>query len=155
AGTRAREIHIVVDIQKLNSYKLSIDQVRDAVVAENVEIPGGAIEQGKGQLLLRTLGRIDASEDFNNIVVATTNGTPIRVSDIGYAEDAFERPTSSVWYGDKPAVQLDIRRAMGENTVGVIEAVRAKLPAIQRALPKSVKLITVRDDSKFIYASVE
>src|SRR5215471_1773165 len=154
AGTRAREIHIVVDIQKLNSYGLSISQVRDAVVDENVEIPGGAVEQGKGQLLLRTLGRIDASADFNNIVVATKNGTPIRVSDVGYAEDSFERPTSSVWYGDKPAVQLDIRRAMGENTVSVIEGVRARLGSIQRSLPKSVKLVIVRDDSKFIYASV-
>ncbi len=128
--------------------------MRDAVVDENVEIPGGAIEQGKGQLLLRTLGRIDASQDFNNIVVATMNGTPIRVSDVGYAEDSFERPTSSVWYGDKPAVQLDIRRAMGENTVAVVEGVRARMPSIQRSLPKSVKLTWVRDDSKFIYASI-
>ncbi len=154
AGGRAREIHIVVDIEKLNSYGLSIAQVRDAVVAENVEIPGGAVEQGKGQLLLRTLGRIDASEDFNNIVVATKNGTPIRLSDLGHAEDGFERPTSSVWYGDKQAVQLDVRRAMGENTIAVIEGVRARLQSIQRALPKSVKLVVVRDDSKFIYASV-
>ena len=154
AGSRAREIHIVVDIQKLNSYGLSMTQVRDAVVAENVEIPGGAIEQGKGQLLLRTMGRIDASADFNNIVVATKNGTPIRVADIGYAEDSFERPTSSVWYGDKPAVLLDIRRARGENTVSVIEGIRGRLQAIERTLPKSVKLTVVRDDSKFIYASV-
>ncbi|PYQ88483.1 MAG: hypothetical protein DMG03_03815 [Acidobacteria bacterium] len=91
AGSRSREIHIVVDIEKLNSYGLSLTQVRDAIVAENVEIPGGAVEQGKGQLLLRTLGRIDAADDFNNVVVATKNGTPIRVSDIGYAEDSFER----------------------------------------------------------------
>src|SRR5207249_3755929 len=109
AGSRAREIHIVVDIEKLNSYGLSISQVRDAVVAENVEIPGGAVEQGKGQLLLRTMGRIDAAADFNSVVVSTKNGTPIRISDLGYAEDSFERPTSSVWLGDKPAVQLDIR----------------------------------------------
>src|ERR687885_252584 len=154
AGSRAREIHIVVDIEKLNSYGLSMTQVRDAVVAENVEIPGGAVEQGKGQLLLRTLGRIDASEDFNNIVVATKNGTPIRVSDIGYAEDSFERPTSSVWLGDKSAVLLDIRRAMGENTVAVIEGVRARLQSVERSLPKSVKLTVIRDDSKFIYASI-
>jgi HAE1 family hydrophobic/amphiphilic exporter-1 len=154
AGSRAREIHIVVDIEKLNSYGLSISQVRDAVVAENVEIPGGAVEQGKGQLLLRTLGRIDATQDFNNIVVATKEGTPIRVSDVGYAEDSSERPTSSVWLGDKPAVLLDIRRAMGENTVAVIEGVRAKLPAIQRSIPKSVAMTIIRDDSKFIYASV-
>src|SRR6266545_1875457 len=154
AGSRSREIHIVVDIQKLNSYGLSMTQVRDAVVAENVEIPGGAVEQGKGQLLLRTMGRIDASEGFNNIVVATKNGTPIRVSDLGYAEDSVERPTSSVWHGATPAVLLDIRRAMGENTVAVIEGVRAKLRPIERTLPKSVTLTIVRDDSKFIYASV-
>src|SRR5262249_20048315 len=154
AGSRAREIHIVVDIEKLNSYGLSIAQVRDAVVDENVEIPGGAVEQGKGQLLLRTLGRIDATDDFNNIVVATKNGTPIRVSDIGYAEDAFERPTSSVWFGDKPAVLLDIRRAMGENTVAGIEGGRAKLETIQRALPESGAVKIGPDEPKFIYASV-
>src|SRR5438874_2598529 len=154
AGSRSREIHIVVDIQKLNSYGLSMTQVRDAVIAENVEIPGGAVEQGKGQLLLRTMGRIDATEDFNNIVVATKNGTPIRVADLGYAEDSSERPTSSVWHGDKPAVLLDIRRAMGENTVAVIEGVRGRLQTIERTLPKAVTLTVVRDDSKFIYASV-
>src|SRR6185436_13633707 len=155
AGSRAREIHIVVDIQKLNSYGLSMTQVRDAVIAENVEIPGGAVEQGKGQLLLRTMGRIDATEDFNNIVITTKNGTPIRVSDIGRAEDSFERPTSSVWSGDQPAVILDVRRAMGENTVDVIEGVRSRLQQIQRTLPKSVRMTVIRDDSKFIYASVD
>src|SRR6185295_16578242 len=131
-----------------------LTEVRDAVVAENVEIPGGAVEQGKGQLLLRTMGRIDTSDDFNYIVVATKDRTPIRLSEIGYAVDTVERPTSSVWKGDKPAVLLDIRRAMGENTVAVIEGIRARLQTIQRGLPKSVTLTVTRDDSKFIYASV-
>ncbi len=153
-GGRAREIHIVVDVEKLNSYGLSITQVRDALVAENIEVPGGTVEQGKGQLLLRTLGRVDASADFNDIVVATRSGTPIRVSDIGHAEDAFERPISAVWLGKTPAVMLDIRRAMGENTVAVIEGVRTKLATIQRSIPASVKVTVIRDDSKFIYASI-
>ena len=102
-------------------------EVRDAVVAENVEIPGGTVEQGKGQLLLRTLGRVDATEDFNDIVVATKNGTPIRV--VGHRPRGRQLPsgrTSAVWLGDTPAVMLDIRRAMGENTVAVIEGVRAR-----------------------------
>ena len=128
--------------------------MRDAIVAENVEIPGGTVEQEKGQLLLRTLGRVDASRDFNDIVVATRNGTPIRVSDVGYAEDTFQRPTSAVWLGDTPAVMLDIRRAMGENTVAVIEGVRAKLATIERSLPGTVKVTVIRDDSRFIYASI-
>src|SRR5688572_14494870 len=154
AGGRAREIHIVVDVEKLNSYGLSISQVRDAIVAENVEVPGGTIEQGKGQLLLRTLGRVDASQDFNNIVIATKDATPIRISDIGYAEDSFQRPTSAVWLGQTPAVMLDIRRAMGENTVAVIEGVRTRLATIERSMPPSVKLTVVRDDSRFIYESI-
>jgi HAE1 family hydrophobic/amphiphilic exporter-1 len=154
SGGRAREIHIVVDIEKLNSYGLSMNDVREAIVAENIEIPGGTIEQGKGQLLLRTLGRVDASEDFNNIVIATKDGTPIRVSDIGHAEDSFERPLSAVWMGEAPAVMLDVRRAMGENTVAVIEGVRAKLATLGKSLPSSVDITVIRDDSRFIYASI-
>jgi hydrophobic/amphiphilic exporter-1 (mainly G- bacteria), HAE1 family len=153
-GGRAREIHVVVDLEKLNSYGLSIDQVRDAVVAENTEIPGGTVEQGKSELLLRTMGRIDASDQFNNIVVSTKNGTPIRVSDIGYAEDSNERPTQAAWLGDNQAVILDIKRAMGENTVQVIEGVKQKIAVVQRSLPKAVTLTITRDDSKFIYASI-
>jgi HAE1 family hydrophobic/amphiphilic exporter-1 len=154
SGGRAREVHIIVDIEKLNSYGLSMNDVREAVIAENIEIPGGTIEQGKGQLLLRTLGRVDASEDFNNIVVSTKNGTPIHISDIGHAEDSFERPTTAVWLGDEPAVMVDIRRAMGENTVAVIEGVKAKMATINRSLPNSVKITVIRDDSRFIYASI-
>jgi hydrophobic/amphiphilic exporter-1 (mainly G- bacteria), HAE1 family len=154
SGGRAREIHIVVDIEKLNSYGLSMAEVREALIAENVEIPGGTVEQGKGQLLLRTLGRVDVSADFNNIVVSTANGTPIRISDIGHAEDTFQRPTTAVWLGKTPAVMLDVRRAMGENTVAVIEGVRARIDTIKRTLPSSVKLTVIRDDSRFIYASI-
>ncbi len=154
SGGRAREIHIVVDIEKLDSYGLSMTQVRDAVVAENVEIPGGTVEQGKGQLLLRTLGRVDAAQDFNGLVVATKGDTPIRISDIGHAEDSFERPTSAVWLGDTPAVMLDVRRAMGENTVAVIEGVRAKLETIRQSLPPSVTITVIRGDSRYIYASI-
>ena len=154
SGGRAREIHVVVDIEKLNSYGLSMGEVREALIAENVEIPGGTIEQGKGQLLLRTLGRVDVSDDFNNIVVATKNGTPIRVSDIGRAEDTFERPTTAVWLGETPAVMVDVRRAMGENTVAVIEGVRARLATINKTLPSAVKVTVIRDDSRFIYASI-
>ncbi|HVB39068.1 MAG TPA: efflux RND transporter permease subunit [Vicinamibacterales bacterium] len=154
-GGRAREIHIVMDIEKLNAYGLSVNQVRDAVQAENVEIPGGTLEQGKSELLLRTLGRIDASEQFNNIVVATVNGTPITIADIGYAEDTTERATQAGWMDDgKPAVFLDVKRASGENTIKVIEGLKRKIAQIEPTLPKAVTLTLIRDDSRFIYASI-
>src|SRR4051812_41159794 len=134
-GGRAREIHIVVDIEKLNSYGLSISQVRDALVAENVEIPGGTVEQGKGQLLLRTLGRVDAAGEFNDIVVSTRNGTPIRVSDIGHAEDGFERATTAVWLGRTPAGMLGIPPALGGKTRAVIQGGETQLGTVERSPP--------------------
>ena len=155
SGTRAREVHIVVDIEKLNAYGLSIAQVSDAIDKENVETPGGTMEQGKSQLLLRTRGRIDAASKFNNIIVATVNRTPVRVSDIGYAEDATERPTSAMWMGDGDvAVMIDVRRATGENTIRVIEGVKRQIELLRRTVPRSVEMTLAKDDSQFIYASI-
>src|SRR6185295_8073939 len=77
SGDRPREIHIVVDVEKLNAHGLSIDQVRDAIQKENVEIPGGTLEQGKWEVGIRTLGRIAATEQFNDLIIASVNGTPI------------------------------------------------------------------------------
>ena len=153
-GGRAREIHVVVDIEKLNGYGLTIEQVSEAVAAENIEVPGGTVEQGKSEILLRTLGRVDAAEEFNHIIIATVNDTPIRVSDIGYAEDTTERPRQAVWLGGSPAVMLDVRRATGENTIAVVEGVKARLDPVRRALPKEVTLTVTRDDSKFIYGAI-
>ncbi|MEO8257539.1 MAG: efflux RND transporter permease subunit [Acidobacteriota bacterium] len=155
SGDRPREIHIVVDIQKLNAHGLSIDQVREAIQKENVEIPGGTLEQGKWEVGLRTLGRLDASDQFNDIIIATVNGVPLRVSDIGHAEDSVQKVTSSMFMQDgAAAVQLDIRRASGENTIKVTEAVKAKLAAVGKTLPPDVTLTINTDDSRFIYASV-
>jgi hydrophobic/amphiphilic exporter-1 (mainly G- bacteria), HAE1 family len=154
-GDRPREIHIVVDIEKLNSHGLSIDQVRDAIQRENVEVPGGTLEQGKWEVGLRTLGRIDATTQFNDIIVATLGSTPIRIADIGYVEDSFQRVQSSLFNGDgSPAVQLDVRRASGENSIKVIEAVKRKLGPVIQQLPRGVTLTTNTDDSRFIYASI-
>ena len=155
SGGRAREVHIVVDVEKLNSYGLTVDQVRDAVQKENIEVPGGTVEQGKSQIELRTLGRIDATGQFQNIIVATVNHTPIKISDIGYTEDTTERPMSANFMDDgQPAVLLDVRRASGENTIKVTEAVKQKLKTIQQTLPRDANLTLIRDDSRFIYASV-
>ncbi|HEV3214759.1 MAG TPA: efflux RND transporter permease subunit [Vicinamibacterales bacterium] len=155
SGGRAREIHVVVDVEKLNSYGLTVDQVRDAIQKENVDVPGGTLEQGKSELSLRTLGRIEATDQFKNIIITTVDTTPIRISDVGYAEDATERTTSAMFLDNgKPAVQIDLRRASGENTIKVTEAVKAKLKSIEQALPKGATLTLISDDSRFIYASV-
>ena len=155
SGGSAREIHIVVDIEKLNARGLSIEQVREAIQKENVEIPGGTIEQGAWEVGLRTLGRIEATSQFDNIIVATVDGVPVRVADIGTTEDTVERTGSILTLEDgSTAVQLELRRASGENTIRVIEAVKERLDTVRRALPQGVTLTISSDDSRFIYASI-
>ncbi|MBI2223216.1 MAG: efflux RND transporter permease subunit [Acidobacteria bacterium] len=154
AGGRAREVHVTLDIEKLAAHGISVNQVRDAVDAENVEVPGGKLEQGKSELTLRTLGRISATEQFARIVVATVGGTPITLADLATVEDTEETPRTGAWLDGRQAVVLDVRRQSGQNTVTVIEAIKQKLQQIQSTLPKSVRLAVTRDDSKFIYASV-
>ncbi len=154
SGGRAREVHITMDVEKLNAYGLTVDQVQQAVQSENVEIPGGKLEQGKAELLLRTLGRIRAVDQFANIVIANVNGTPIKVSDIGTVEDTFQKPDSGAWLDGRQGVVLDIRRQSGQNTIKVIEAVKKKLAQIRPTLPKAIRIAVVRDDSRFIYDSI-
>lgn len=154
-GGAAREIHIVVDIEKLNARGLSIEQVREAIQKENVEIPGGTLEQGNWEVGLRTLGRIEATSQFDNIIIATVDGVPVRVADIGHTEDTVEKSATILRLDSgAQAVQLDIRRASGENTIKVTEAINARLDGIRRALPKGVALTVTSDDSRFIYASI-
>src|SRR3954470_3238924 len=156
SGDRPREVHVVVDIEKLNARGLSVDQVRDAIQKENVETPGGTLEQGKWEVDLRTMGRVEAADQFNDIIVATVNDTPIRIRDIGYAEDSVARVLTSLFMADgSPAVQLDVRRASGENTIKAIEAVNQKLGPVRTPLPRGVTLTPTSDDSRFIYASIE
>lgn len=154
-GDRSREIHIVVDVEKLNAHGLSIQQVVDAIQAENVEIPGGTLEQGKWEVGLRTLGRVEATDQFNDVIVATVNAVPLRVSDIGYAEDSVKKVATSLFMADgSPGVQLDIRRASGENTIEVIEGVKKRLETLRGTLSPDITLTIPTDDSRFIYASI-
>src|ERR1044071_9745120 len=111
SGGQGREIHVVVDIEKLNARGLSIQQLRDAIQKENVEIPGGTIEQGAWEGGLRTLGRIEATTQFDNVIIANVDGVPVRVADIGGTEDSVERAgTILTLEDDSPAAQLEIRR---------------------------------------------
>src|SRR4051812_4862548 len=154
SGGQAREIHVVLDVEKLNAHGLTVDRVRDAIVAENVEVPGGYIPQGDAELTLRTLGRLESTDQFANIVVASAGPTPIRLRDVAAVEDTTQEARTGAFFDGQRTLVMDVRRQSGQNTVEVVEAVRAKLDTLRRALPPEVKVTVTRDDSQFIRASI-
>ncbi len=154
-GGRQREIQIWVDPDKLRAFNVTVAQVADAVRAQNMEVPGGRVDEGTRELTVRTMGRIIEPSEFNNLVVGSRGGYSVKLSDVGYAEDGSEEPRTEARLNGQPAVTLIVSKQSGQNTVAVAEAVKARLDELQKTLPPGFKTQVVGDQSVFIKASIE
>ncbi|HEX2641769.1 MAG TPA: efflux RND transporter permease subunit, partial [Thermoanaerobaculia bacterium] len=153
-GGLERAIKIWIDPDRLAAYQIPITAVRDALVRQNTDAPGGNVTGSDRELTLRTMGKVEESRDFNDLVVRTIDGQPVRVRDIGHAEDGTKEQRSLARLNGIPTVTLEVRRQSGANTVEVIEGAKASLARIQEQLPPDVKLEVVRDQSRYIYAAL-
>jgi len=153
-GGLERTINIWIDADRLAAYGIPITAVREAIARQNADVPGGNLTGNVNEQVLRTLGRIDSPDAFNDIIITIVNGTPIRIRDIGTAEDGTREQRSVSRLNGKAAVSLEIRRQSGANTVEVIEGVKAQLELVQGQLPAGVNLEIIRDQSEYIYAAL-
>jgi HAE1 family hydrophobic/amphiphilic exporter-1 len=153
-GGLNRAINIWVDADRLGAYQLPITAVRDALVRQNADLPGGNVTAGLRESSLRTQGRMADARAFDDLVIATVNGAPIRVRDIGRAEDGTAEQRSLARLDGVPTVILEVRRQSGENTVAVIESAKATLQRLAGALPPDVRLEVIRDQSRYIHAAL-
>src|SRR6476660_8582494 len=154
-GGARREIHVDVDPDRLRSYSLTINDVFNALRAQNLELPGGNLNAGARELTVRTTGRIVDAAQFNQITVATREGYVVRVSDIGRAEDSYQEPRSAARLDGVPAVTLIVAKQSGMNTVTTADEVKQRLKEISAVLPPDVKAQVISDQSVFIKAAVD
>ncbi|HYO84160.1 MAG TPA: efflux RND transporter permease subunit [Bryobacteraceae bacterium] len=154
AGGRNRQINVFLDLNKLNAYNMSAQEVEGAIRTENVETPGGRVVRGPSELGVRTLGRVEHVDEFNNIIVRNVGGAPIRVRDVGLVEDGMAEKRSFAYYKGKPAVTLEVRRQTGTNTVKVVDEIQKKLAAMNKTLPPGVQVDVIKEQSSYIKASV-
>jgi HAE1 family hydrophobic/amphiphilic exporter-1 len=153
-GGLERAINIWVDADRLAAYQIPITSVRDAIQRQNADIPGGNVTRGSHEEVLRTMGRIVDPKAFDDLVITTVKGSPIRVRDIGRAEDGTKEQRSLARLNGVPTVQVQVRRQSGANTVAVIESVKENLARVRAQLPADVKAETIRDQSRYIYAAL-
>src|SRR3954469_24140044 len=146
-GGRVRAMNVVVDTDKLAGYGLSVEEVRMALTRQNLEVPGGRVDQGPRELVLRTLGRLNTAAEFNAMIIANRNGYPIRLRDVGRAEDAFEEPRTLARLDGGNAVSLVVQKQSGVNTVKVVEDVKARLDQVHATLPQDISIEIIRDQS--------
>src|SRR5690606_16251876 len=86
-GGRLRTMNLWVDADKLTSYGMSVTEVRDAIMRQNLDVPGGNITGRYEESVLRTVGKLPDEESFSNLIIKYVDGSPIRIKDIGRAED--------------------------------------------------------------------
>ena len=154
-GGAKREIHIMVDPDRLRAYNLTITDVFNALHNQNLELPGGSLNAGANEYTVRTTGRVPEVPEFNEIAVANRGSFTVKVKDIGYAEDSYEEPRTAARLDGVPAVTLVVAKQSGENTVATADEVRARLTDIKAALPKDINAEVVSDQSVFIKAAVD
>lgn len=158
SGGEKRAIQVVVQTDKLQSYRLSIDDVSAALAGQNLELPGGRVDQNSRELTLRTMGRITDPEKFNDIIIRVINGQPVRIRDVGRAEDAIEESRGLAELDGQKAVNLIVQKQSGSNTVEVIKTVKKKLQDLERILAAEglpdIKMQVIRDQSRFIERSI-
>jgi HAE1 family hydrophobic/amphiphilic exporter-1 len=154
-GGRQRAINVYLDVDQLTAYRLSAEDVRQALLRQNLEVPGGRVDQGSQEMVLRTMGRIEQASDFADLIITDRNGYPVRIRDVGRVADSFEEPRGLSRLDGDPAVSLIVQKQSGTNTVQVTHAVKERLAAIRESLPADVKTFVIRDQSRFIEKSIE
>ena len=155
-GGQKRAINVWLDSGKMSAYHLSPQQVKAALIAQNVEIPTGRVDRIKSEQVLRTMARVEEVPEFNQIVVATApNGAPITIGELGHAEDGIEEPRSLSRYDGKNAVALVVQKQSGTNSVEVVDRINAAVKNITARLPPGMKVENVRDISTFIRKSID
>jgi HAE1 family hydrophobic/amphiphilic exporter-1 len=153
-GGLKRAINIWIDAERMAAYKVPITAVRNAIVRQNADVPGGNVTSGAREQTLRTMGRMPDAKAFGELVITTINGSPIRVQDVGHAEDGTKEQRSVARLNGAPTVILEVRRQSGSNTVEVINAVKANLDRVTGQLPADVTTEVILDQSRYIYAAL-
>jgi HAE1 family hydrophobic/amphiphilic exporter-1 len=153
-GGRTRQIKVYINPERLRAYNLSVTDVVNALRQQNLELPGGNLQEGAKVVSLRTMSRVQKVEEFNAIVVASRNKYPVKISDVGRVEDSGADPSSAASLNGVPSVSLAVRKQSGANTVAVIAAIKQRMAELQPLLPKDVKIAVTRDQSEFIETSL-
>jgi HAE1 family hydrophobic/amphiphilic exporter-1 len=154
AGGLEREIRINLIPTRLQALGVTVPEVMGALSRQNMEVPAGRVESGAREQLVRVTGRITDPRQFEDVVIATRGGQPVRVRDVAQVETGTEEERSVALVNDRRAVSMDILKVSGANTVEVADAVKAEIAKIQKTLPAGTELTVVRDNSVEIKQSV-
>ncbi len=153
-GERRFSMRIWLDRSKLAAYRLTPQDVEDALRRQNVEIPAGRIESRAREFSVVAETDLVRPAQFDNVIVRSVNGYPVRIRDIGRAEVAAENDRSIVRFNGRAAVALGVIKQATANPLDLSSAVRAEMPRLIQELPDGLDVRVAYDSSIFIERSI-
>ena len=153
SGGRIREIHIILDRNRLEALQLPVQSVLDAVANSNLTIPSGDLKSGKYDYALKTESRFNVVHPMEDIVIKVVNGVAIKIKDIANVEDGYQEETELVRINGQPGLSLRVQKLAKANTVEVVDNVLKALPHLT-GVPQNVKLSLSFDQSLYIKQTI-
>ena len=160
SGGQRPAIRIRVNPSALASYGLSLESVRQAIVGANANSAKGSFDGLKQSSTIDANDQLRSPDEYNRVILAYRNGSPVRLSDVADTTDGAENVYLSAWAGHNPGGQapgviLNIQRQPGANVIAVVDRIKAILPALQATLPEAAKVAVLTDRTVTIRASVD
>jgi multidrug efflux pump len=145
SGTRARQIWVDADTGKLNEYGITLTDLMNAIKTRNVNIPGGTVQFGASEFVMRTIGEFSSLEQIKNLVLRMDkNGNAIRIGDVADVQDTLEETTVLGKLNGQPSVNLFVYKDANGDIIRVMKDVRAKIAEFTAAVPGVA--VQVRND---------
>jgi multidrug efflux pump len=153
-GEKKYAMRIWINPEKLSAYRLTIQDVSDALNRENVELPSGKIAGNSTELVVKTNGKLETEEEFNNLIIKSTPSNNIKLSDIGYAVLGPENEETILKESGVPMVALALIPQPGSNYIDIADEFYKRLDLIKKDIPKDYKVDVVLDQTKFVRNSI-
>jgi multidrug efflux pump len=154
-GERRFAMRIWIDPDQLAAYRLTVQDVEDALRRQNLQVPAGRIESSQREFSVTARTDLNTAEQFRAISLKTVNGYTVHLRDVARVEEAAQNERSRVRLNGVPAISTGVIRNATANPLEVAEGVRALIPQIQRDLPPSVTVVQANDNSVFIDRSIQ
>ena len=156
AYVRPDEISIEVSERTLRRMGLTFDQVADAVRRTSLDMPGGSIRSGAGEILLRTQGQAYTGEDFRDIVVVSReDGTRVYLDEIATIIDGFQEGDTQARFDGMPAAIVRVNQVGDEDVVEISETVRAYVEEARGRMPDGIELTIWQDEAETLRARID
>jgi multidrug efflux pump len=153
-GEKRYAMRLWMEPAKLAAYQLTPLDVRDAINAENIELPAGSVEGNSVELSVRTLSRLETPEEFNGLIIREQDGSLVRFRDLGYAELAPENLKSISKGLAGPRVAIAVTPQPGSNHIAIADEFYRRLEQIKKELPADLSLSTGFDTTQYIRRSI-